>query len=482
MAEPGTKKRKGGDSAHYKGRELVLVVNSDDTVATVGDDMLHAMAKRIAYSGIVPKSFWAEKMAHDQQVEAQIREVDAKWNITHHPPLKRRKRLRPVRSTDIREDALNFTVFTPKGIGPAPVLAFGGSDTVGDWLTDFEPQYPGYTQFSKKNQQYIKKHVAADLKKWLEREPTDKDYRQLVLTGHSLGGALAQMAAVKLYPECAAVVTFQTVGVGSPLSSFSERRFAKPGDRNPAVRHYMAFGGIVSAAGPKLLGGQCRLRGLPRRHARHADRDLVALHRMNLIPLGSRYHNIVRGDPYAKRMPPAPGKKSWFTAREVMERTRGAIGRALTQLRRHYHGAASLKELNDVLQAKVKKEMQTTHRPASDDPERGLIDFKVGVMKVVSDVLKHVRKFITAVFTAAIEAIDDLVPEKKSLPIVQLTTVVQFAVVRGYDECVAFRVDAGVKGRVAGIEGKAVLLPAVAQFAYKVQLIRNALKKKTSPR
>lgn len=128
----------------------------------------------------------------------------------------------------------------PKTTKPAarPVLVFRGTDLVGDLLTDTLgadlEESIGQSQYHRAVDEGLVRMLA-------EAGKAD-------VTGHSLGGALAQHAAVEHPQLVAEVVTFQAPGIG---------RKAKNSGVDPEdVTHYLAAGDRIDDAGGDHVGGR----------------------------------------------------------------------------------------------------------------------------------------------------------------------------------------------------------------------------------
>lgn len=125
-----------------------------------------------------------------------------------------------------------------KQAGRLPILAFRGTDDMlGDLVADTDPIAVGYEQF-----QANKAHVAQMIK---------TAGGKVDAVGHSLGGALAQHAAVTFPSEINRVVTFQAPGVTVAQAA----QFAKLKKR-PSVTHHIAKGDMVDLAGVGHLSGE----------------------------------------------------------------------------------------------------------------------------------------------------------------------------------------------------------------------------------
>lgn len=121
-----------------------------------------------------------------------------------------------------------------------PIVVFrgteGGSD-LRDLLSDVNPTSVGNNQF-RQNQRFIEQMIG---------EAGGK----VNVTGHSLGGALAQLCAAAFAGSINQVFTYQAPGIdGNSAESFDEA------DQRPTVRHHMAGGDLVDNAGDQHLTGE----------------------------------------------------------------------------------------------------------------------------------------------------------------------------------------------------------------------------------
>jgi len=129
-----------------------------------------------------------------------------------------------------------------------PVLAFEGTHDVYDVLTDLDPAGVGVTQFVA---------MRRKIKETLQFA-SQQTGRGILLTGHSLGGALAQLTAAQFAGQFkfADVVTFQAPGITKTWLDFYES--TTKGKDQPDVTHYTQAGDPVAHAGEAALPGTNR--------------------------------------------------------------------------------------------------------------------------------------------------------------------------------------------------------------------------------
>ncbi|OYQ63714.1 hypothetical protein B9G53_15485 [Pseudanabaena sp. SR411] len=135
-------------------------------------------------------------------------------------------------------------IMPKQGSDKLPVLAFKGTDfsKTGDALADVDPAAVGFTAFKLKQEQI----------QGLISQAGGK----VVVTGHSLGGALAQHAASAFTGNISKVVTFQAPGISQEqVRQFNNNVNDMEEDERPEVVHHLATGDIVDLAGGKHIGG-----------------------------------------------------------------------------------------------------------------------------------------------------------------------------------------------------------------------------------
>ncbi|BBC22649.1 lipase family [Pseudanabaena sp. ABRG5-3] len=135
-------------------------------------------------------------------------------------------------------------IMPKEGSDKKPVLAFKGTDfgKTGDALADADPVAVGFTAFKLKQEQI----------QGLISQAGGK----VVVTGHSLGGALAQHAASAFTGNISKVVTFQAPGISQEqVRQFNNNVNDMEEDERPEVVHHLATGDIVDLAGGKHIGG-----------------------------------------------------------------------------------------------------------------------------------------------------------------------------------------------------------------------------------
>jgi cyclophilin family peptidyl-prolyl cis-trans isomerase/Ca2+-binding RTX toxin-like protein len=121
--------------------------------------------------------------------------------------------------------------------GKTPVIAIRGTATPQDVLANTDPLGVGATQFAA---------AWPEIEAWLADRPGAS------VTGHSLGGAQAQLLAVAAAAagiKLGKVHTFNAPGIEPPMDGFDTDGLAD-------VRHYIASGDLVSQAGTAFLPGE----------------------------------------------------------------------------------------------------------------------------------------------------------------------------------------------------------------------------------
>ncbi|MEG4247491.1 calcium-binding protein [Microcoleus sp. AT3-A2] len=128
-----------------------------------------------------------------------------------------------------------------------PVLVFRGTDSPVDDIANADPRGTGFNQFESNKQA---------LGNWLTEisQDTAKNPSRLSpdLLGHSLGGAITQLAATEFTSTIGDVVTFNSPGVAqSTVNTFKQK--VGPGKN---VTHYIVEGDFVSLGGEAFLPGK----------------------------------------------------------------------------------------------------------------------------------------------------------------------------------------------------------------------------------
>jgi pimeloyl-ACP methyl ester carboxylesterase len=142
---------------------------------------------------------------------------------------------------------LDMTTFVPAQGGHAtPVLAFRGTQGKADVVDDTNPAGVGAFQMAA-NEGLIAAALAS-------LQP----YGRPIVTGHSLGGALAQMTATRFPDLVGRVVTFQSPGVPRDMVARLDaynKTAEKTGGRPVESTHYSVAGDIIPLAGQAFTSG-----------------------------------------------------------------------------------------------------------------------------------------------------------------------------------------------------------------------------------
>jgi probable HAF family extracellular repeat protein len=134
------------------------------------------------------------------------------------------------------------------------ILGFRGTDSFldpGDILTDADPRGVGFDQFAANR---------LAVEQWMDQVGASGE--RVSLTGHSLGGALAQWFAVDYTSQgkqVGKVVTFNSPGI----SRESANRFRPDLSVGDGATHYVTNGDVASLAGEAFLAGHYILESFP---------------------------------------------------------------------------------------------------------------------------------------------------------------------------------------------------------------------------
>ena len=143
------------------------------------------------------------------------------------------------------ESGLNFFVMEPLRAGFPPVVVFRGTepDDLKDIKTDLEFQI-GADHFAS----------AQELGLVAVLKALNASYGRVDVTGHSLGGALSQLAALTWPEYIGDVVTFQAPGL-TRLNAFRGEAARRKYGANHTVTHYIGDADLVHMAGQRHLPG-----------------------------------------------------------------------------------------------------------------------------------------------------------------------------------------------------------------------------------
>lgn len=150
-----------------------------------------------------------------------------------------------------------------------PIVAFRGSefsDGMVDWRSDLLDPSVGARQYNAEK-------VAID--QLMKVNPGQK----LELTGHSLGGALAQKAAAEHAKDIGAITTFQAPGIDSADAA----KFNANKDKDTKVNHHYVTGDLVHRAGEAKLDGNFYEHHIPGAGLTSHPGQIGASHTANLL-------------------------------------------------------------------------------------------------------------------------------------------------------------------------------------------------------
>lgn len=121
---------------------------------------------------------------------------------------------------------------------PQPIVAFRGTDEGFDWSTNGESQV-GRRQYDENSDA-------------IRRLMQTQNGQRLDLVGHSLGGALAQIAAARQTQNVGSLTTFQAPGISSADANQFDRNNR---DGHVSVNHHRSTWDMVPLGGQQMTGG-----------------------------------------------------------------------------------------------------------------------------------------------------------------------------------------------------------------------------------
>jgi hypothetical protein len=186
---------------------------------------------------------WMAQLAYETAHEEKVGKILDSWGM----------KKRAFKSNDpiTGLPAHSACVVVAGGLG-ATIVAFAGSDPLKfeDWITDFTPKISMANLHTGFEQAVAS--IWPDIKDAIEKRPADE--RALFFTGHSLGGALALIAAARAVRDldqssATAVYTFGGPRVGD--AAFFADYMLKLGNGT----HRLVHGGdLVATVPPKSIG------------------------------------------------------------------------------------------------------------------------------------------------------------------------------------------------------------------------------------
>jgi hypothetical protein len=139
-------------------------------------------------------------------------------------------------------DGLEMVVYHPApGSGNAPVIAFRGSQEAVDWVGDTDVDQVGDEQYES-NRALIDQTMS-ELATQYPEQPRPE------LTGHSLGGAIAQRVAADHLDQAGHITTFQAPGITADQVERIEAYNREHPDTPIMADHFRAEGDVVPLAG-----------------------------------------------------------------------------------------------------------------------------------------------------------------------------------------------------------------------------------------
>ncbi|MCA9675491.1 MAG: hypothetical protein KC464_10685, partial [Myxococcales bacterium] len=146
-------------------------------------------------------------------------------------------------------NGMQMVVYEPTRPGVAPVVSFRGTEEWDDLIADGDPEQVG-------NAQYEANHEMIEAEMQRLHETYGEEYGNAELTGHSLGGAIAQITAARNLEQAGSITTFQAPGVAEEEVARIEAFNREHPERAITADHFRVDGCVVSGAGEAHAPGQ----------------------------------------------------------------------------------------------------------------------------------------------------------------------------------------------------------------------------------
>lgn len=193
----------------------------------------------------VPRPVLLEQMAHHLAYEDALSAADQSWLASQ------RYAAKPV---EFGVSGFAMIAFVPFDADLAPVLAFRGTteDSISDLVADSEAAGIGVYQYYANEGATLQALAAL------------ATFGKVELTGHSLGGALAQLTASLLPGLVGHVTTFQSPGIPKRYVELLRKRndtLRGAGKQEIGSTHHRVEGDLVSSAGEAFTPGEVQAYG-----------------------------------------------------------------------------------------------------------------------------------------------------------------------------------------------------------------------------
>ncbi len=194
-------------------------------------------------TGINPQDIDLEQIGHGMVYQDQLKASERQWLQQHgYQP-----QWYPDNQVVDAGSGLHYGLLLPtpegKALGREPILAFRGTSDLATAWQDLDINSPGHGGIQQLLKGFATAYVAGIV----------GQYGKLVVTGHSLGGALAQHFT-GAHPELVKrLVTFQSAAPNAKQYQGNINKLKK--EDRPEVVHHIAKGDVVDLAGGQHLDG-----------------------------------------------------------------------------------------------------------------------------------------------------------------------------------------------------------------------------------